>query len=109
MSLDTTVATIYADKIEQLTDIGFKDHEIRTHAPRPSFHVSHCGEAIPSRKMEPEYYSVSREWAPFECSPSEAFRSALDFLAIAKNKQGKNRAGLDTDITYRCDYSPVYD
>ena len=96
MALEPLVATIYADKPSQLTALGFKEHAIATH-PASSWGPS-----------EP-FYSVSAEFAPFEYTASEAYRLAYKFLDKAKTKGGKNREGLDTDISHRCDYSPCYD
>jgi hypothetical protein len=92
MGLETIVATIYADSPKQLDAIGFNHARINK---VKSYHG--------------DYYTVEENYPPFDFEHSEAMRRALNFLARAKTKTGKNRSGLDTDISYRCDYSPVYD
>ena len=97
MGLETIVATIYADKVSQLTRLGFKEHEIRTHCP-PAWD-----------KTGTPYYSVSREWEPFEMDHADAMKLALKFTDRSYSRKNKHYEGLDSSIEYRNDYSPCYD
>lgn len=97
MSLYNVIATIYADKREQLEAIGFNESQI-TYSP--SFKIS-------PTLLAPEHWEVS-----LDCGlegTDDVMPTAMRFLSKAKTSKGRNKAGLDTDISYRCYYSPCYD
>lgn len=96
MSLNTVVATIYADKPSQLEAIGFNHAAIQSWIPSEGMKRTYPG-------IEPHYF-VTRDFG-FE---GEGEKDALKWLEKAKTSRGVKRSGLDTDLTYRCDYSPRY-
>ena len=95
MGLETVVATIYADKPQQLIKCGFAESSISTWTPSRSYLASWPG-------TEPHYY-VSRDFGPFDYGDQRgAEQAACKWLAQVAGK-------LETDISYRNDYSPCYD